>query len=290
MPVINPPAGPDPLGPQDEDGPCPWPVDLACCPGWSADPAAWTPEQRTAVEIATDVLWRLTAGRYGLCEEVVRPCRKGCDEPSPTLAYGGGLLRPVLDAGTWYNRPCGCGGPSGCSCREMCVLELPGPVHSVTEVKQDGQVVDASGYVLHRTATGGRLIRIDGGCWPSCQRMDRPDTDPDTLSVRYLRGLEVPAAGRRAVGQLACEIAKLCAGTPGGCALPTGTKTINREGVTYEVVPPGSWRETLKAHMPQVWAWVQLVNPGEHRQPAAVFSLDLPPAPVAARYRPEVPR
>uniref|UniRef100_UPI001FD0B240 hypothetical protein n=2 Tax=Streptomycetaceae TaxID=2062 RepID=UPI001FD0B240 len=288
-PVINPPPRPDPLGPPAEDGPCPWPLDTSCCPGWPGDPDEWSPEQQTAAEIATDVLWRLTAGRYGLCEEVIRPCRRACHESTPTLAYGNGLLRPVLDRGRWYNRPCGCG-PSGCTCTPLCEIHLPGPVHSVVEVKQDGQAVDASGYVLHRTATGGRLVRTGGECWPDCQRVDRPDTEPDTLSVRYLRGLEVPAAGRRAVGQLACEIAKLCEGRPGGCALPTGTKTVSREGVTYDIVPPGDWPETLRAHMPQVWAWVQLVSPQQHRQHAAVFSLDLPPAPLAARYRPEVPR
>ncbi|MFG2225386.1 hypothetical protein [Streptomyces sp. NPDC048644] len=193
----------------------------------------------------------------------------------------------MLDGGRWYNRPCDCG-PSGCSCVPLCVIDLPGPVHEVLEVRQDGQIVDASGYVLHRTPSGGRLVRIDGECWPDCQRLDRPDTEPDTLSVRYLRGLDVPAAGRRAAGQLACEIDRLCHGAPGSCALPTGTKSVTREGVTYEVVPPGSWPETLEAHLPQAWAWVQLVNPARVRQFGAVFSLDLPPAPPASRYRPGV--
>ncbi len=269
------------------DGPCgPWPLDTSCCPGWPDTPAEWTPEQQAAAEIATEVLWRLTAGRYGLCEELIRPCRRGCDSP-----YSGpeSLLRPVLDSGRWYNRPCGCG-PSGCLCTPLCEIYLPGPVHSVVAVKQDGHVVDASGYVLHHTATGGQLVRTEGECWPDCQRLDRPDTDPDTLSVRYLRGLEVPAAGRRAVGQLACEIEKLCSGRPGGCALPTGVKSVTREGVSYDIVPPGDWSETLQAHMPQVWAWVQMVNPKQHRQHGAVFSLDLPPAPVSARYRPGVPQ
>jgi hypothetical protein len=272
--------------PEVLDGPCgPWPLDLSCCPGWSENPAEWSPGQQAAAEIATDVLWRLTAGRYGLCEEVIRPCRDDCTDRAPAAV--GGLLRPVLDAGRWYNRPCGCG-PRGCSCEVLCSVTLPGPVHSVLEVRQDGTVVDPGGYVLHRTATGGQLIRTDDGCWPLCQRLSRPDTEPDTLSVRYLRGLDVPAAGRRAAGQLACEIDKLCSNAAGGCSLPTGTKSVTREGVAYEIVPPGSWPETLEAHFPQAWAWVQLVNPQKVRQFAAVFSLDLPPAPVAARYRPEV--
>jgi len=271
------------------DGPCgPWPLDLSCCPGWPEDPAEWSAEQRAAAEIATDVLWRLTAGRYGLCEEVIRPCRDDCT----IHRYGAdtGLLRPVLDSGRWHNRPpCGCGS-TGCSCTLLCTLTLPGPVRSVLEVRQDGEVVPQAAYVLHRTPTGDRLVRTDGACWPHCQQLDRPDTELGTLSVSYLRGLEVPAPGRRAVGQLACEIAKLCAGAPGGCALPTGTKTVTREGVAYEIVPPGDWPQTLQAHFPQAWSWVQLVNPQQARQFAAVFSLDLPAAPHAARYRPGDPR
>lgn len=263
------------------DGPCgPWPLDPSCCPDWPQNPDQWSDGQRAAAEIATDVLWRLTAGRYGLCEEVIRPCRDDC-----TIHSTEGLLHPVVEAGRWYNRPCGCG-PAGCSCTPLCTVTLPGPVHSVLTVHQDGQVVPADAYVLHRTATGGRLVRTDGGCWPTCQRLDLPDTEPGTLSVSYLRGLEVPAAGRRAAGQLACEIAKLCSGAPSGCALPAGTKTVTREGVAYEIVPPGDWPETLKAHLPQAWAWVQLVNPQQVRQFGAVFSLDLPPAPPAARYHP----
>jgi hypothetical protein len=267
--------------PEVLDGPCgPWPLDPACCPGWPADPTQWTPEQTAAVEIATDVLWRLTAGRYGLCEEVIRPCRRDCGEQR---TGGGSAVRPVLDAGSWYNRPCGCG-RLGCSCTPLCELFLPGPVHEVLEVRQDGAVVPSSEYVLHRRPTGGHLVRTDGECWPECQRLDRPDTDPDTLSVRYVRGLDVPYAGRRAVGQLACEIAKLCSGGGSGCALPAGTRTVTREGVAYEIVPPVGWPQTLQASLPQVWAWVELVNPSGARSPAAVFSLDLLPAPVAARY------
>jgi len=266
------------------DGPCgPWPLDPSCCPDWPDDPGQWNTGQRAAAEIATDVLWRLTAGRYGLCEEVIRLCRDDC-----TTHSSGGLLQPVMEARRWYNRTCGCS-PASCLCTPLCTLTLPGPVHSVLTVRQDGEVVPPAAYVLHRTPTGDRLVRTDGACWPRCQQLDRPDTEPGTLSVGYVRGMEVPAAGRRAVGQLACEIAKLCAGAPDGCALPTGTKTVTREGVAYEIVPPGDWPQTLQAHFPQAWSWVQLVNPQQVRQFGAVFSLDLPPAPPAARYRPGGP-
>ena len=268
------------------DGPCgPWPLDLSCCPDWPDDPDQWSHGQRAAAEIATDVLWRLTAGRYGLCEEVIRPCRDDCTTRS---SLDGGLWRPVVESGRWYNRSCGCP-PLGCSCDPLCTLTLPGPVHSVLEVRQDGEVVPPAAYVLHRTPVSDQLVRTDGACWPRCQDLSRPD-GPGTLSVTYLRGLEVPAAGRRSVAELACEIAKLCSAAPGGCALPTGTKTVTRDGVTYQITPPGDWPQTLQAHFPQAWSWVQLVNPQQVRQFGAVFSLDRPPAPPATRYRPGAAR
>jgi len=233
--------------------------------------------------IATDVLWRLTAGQYGLCEEVIRPCRRGCDEEPDRERR---TLSPILAKGRWYNRPgCGYGGKS-CSCTRLCELILPGPVHDVIKVRQNGQVIPKSCYTLYRTPTAGRLVRTGDQCWPDCQDLRRPDTEPDTLSVRYLRGLPVPAAGQRAAGQLACEVYKQCTNT-GGCALPAGTKTVVREGLTYNIVPPEGWAQTLQAHLPQVWAWVELVNPHRVQQFASVFSLDVPPAPVTARYRTE---
>lgn len=273
---------------RDDDSPCgPWPVDLTCCPGWPEDPADWQPEHHLAVEIATDVLWRLTGGRYGLCEELIRPCRTACSSGrGGALAWGaGGLLSPTLGPGGRWTNGGGCGCRSGCSCRPLCAIDLPGPVHEVLEVRLSGHVLPVSAWTVHRVPAGGRLVRTDGGCWPDCQDMTRPDTDPDTMSVRYLMGREVPAAGRRAAGQLACEVFKQCT-RASGCALPAGVKTVTREGVSYEIVPPGDWPETLRMHLPQVWAWVQLAAPQPGATRPALYSLDLPGPPLAARYRP----
>lgn len=277
------PAEPMPL---TDDAPCPWPVDTSCCgEDWPEDPDCWTAQHHRAVEIATDVLWRLVSGRYGLCREVIRPCLRDCHDGS-VRGWGGRWWWPVVEGGRWYNRPsCGCR-RAGCSCDPLCVIDLPGPVHQVLDVRRDGAVVDPGAWTVHHAPGGtGRLIRTDGQCWPECQDLTAPETEPGTLAVHYLHGRPVPAAGRRAVGQLACEIYRRCVTGGSGCALPVGVTTVEREGVTYDIAPPEGWTETLRLHLPEVYAWAELVNPGLSPYRPAVYSPDLPPAPVATRHR-----
>lgn len=83
---------------------------------------SWTPEQQHAVEVATEILWRLTAGRFGLCKETVRPCRRGCDP------CGTGINPAIID-GRWYNIPCPTHGTPPCGCTEIPEVTLPGPVY-----------------------------------------------------------------------------------------------------------------------------------------------------------------
>lgn len=286
MPVINPtPTGP--IGP-DETGPCVWPIDTVCCPGWPDDVADWTPEHVLAVEIATDTLWRLTAGRYGLCPELIRPCRRACTPDG----MGTGMLwdrstfplDPFTQNGKWYNFGCGCG-PVDCSCAPLCVLELPGRADSVVEVKIDGVVVDPATYRLNRRPAKAQLIRsggVDGPCWPTCQDLTKEDDQPGTFSVLYMRGTPVPAGGVRAMGSLACEIYKQCTGA-GGCRLPDRVQTVTREGVTYDMFDPGEWLDNGFTGLRDVDTWIRLVNPHKLTQPSAVFSLDLPAAPQGIR-------
>lgn len=286
MPVIN-PTSPGPIGP-DDSGPCAWPLDTACCPGWPDDPSQWNVQQVLAVEIATDMLWRRTAGRFGLCPELIRPCRRGC---TPDRMGTGFLwdhssfpLDPYIDNGRWFNFGCGCG-PEDCSCEPLCVLELPGPVNTVVEVKIDGVVVDPATYRLERRPSKGKLLRLGGTggpCWPTCQNLTLDDDQAGTFSVLYLRGQAVPAAGMRAVGSLACEIYKQCTGAA-GCRLPDRVKTVTREGVTYDMFDPGEWLDQGLTGLRDVDTWIRSVNPHGLYQPSAVFSLDLPAAPQGLR-------
>lgn len=289
MPVIN-PTTPGPLTP-DGTGPCAWPLDASCAPDFPPLVADWTPAHVLAVEIATDMLWRRTAGRYGLCPELIRPCRRACSpdrhgtgwlwDPHQT-----GALNPYLDErGKWFNFGCSCPRPD-CSCKAPCIIRLPGPVNSVVEVRVDGVVLPPDEYVLStRRRDHADLIRkggLEGECWPTCQDLEKDITEPGTFSVLYLRGKAVPAAGMRALGSLANEIYKQCTGAR-GCRLPERVQTVTREGVTYEMFDPGEWLEQGLTGLRDVDAWIRAVNPHQHTQPSAVFSLDLDPAPWAER-------
>src|SRR5579875_1732819 len=74
-----------------------WPLDTSCLPGWDPDPQKWTPEQQRGARLAGEMMWRLTAGRFGFCDELVRPASRGCYEY--WHYQGGGALRPVLEGG-----------------------------------------------------------------------------------------------------------------------------------------------------------------------------------------------
>lgn len=256
------------------DGPCEvWPVEDGCCDGLSPDPTTWTPAQQTGVQIASDLLWRLTAGVYGLCREVVRPCRDTCEQfrspwsifPGPIAA--GGLLQPLLVDGQWFNAGCGCA--HDCSCTTLCKVTLPGPVHAISAVTVDGVPVPSTGWVLY----GNQLVATGGDCWPLCQDLTKPSTEAGTFEVDYQRGVPVPPLGVRAHTELACEMAKGC--TPdGACPLPGTVTAVDREGVTYTLADPDAFLASPLLGLPSVQLFLSAVNPNGLREQAAVYSPD----------------
>ena len=216
--------------------PCDWEPDMSCCPIWEQISA---PQQAFALQVATEIVWLLSGRRFGLCEITVRPCRTPCTGmpswPWPTSGPLGAAYTPVMDGGQWLNIACGsC--PDECSCSTLCSVVLPGPVDSVTEVKRDGAVVPAGEYVVldHREL----VARSDTGeCWPTCQDLSLPDTEPGTFSVRYRQGIPVPPGGLNAAATLACELGKACANLS-GCRLPKRVQSVTREGVQLAFIDP----------------------------------------------------
>ncbi|MFJ4960255.1 hypothetical protein [Streptomyces sp. NPDC088739] len=257
---------------------CPWPMDPTCCdiPGPDA-PAAEKNRFGRALAIASERLSRLTAGRYGLCEEVVRPCKEPCG-PSPDMfdrwplrsPYAGSLLDPYVWGGRIRNRACGCAADD-CSCGPVCKVMLPGPVAEVLAVRVDGELVDPDSYF---TTPDGWLVRRSGfPCWPDCQDMTRPDTEPGTFSVAYLRGLDPgndPDAVR-AVTALTCELYKSMCGQK--CRIPGRVRTIQREGVTYDIVTDWPKQGT---GLDDVDDWLVMINPTGARSVPTVTTPDLP--------------
>jgi len=236
------------------DGPCsPWDVDPTCLPnGW--DPG--TEAHEAVIEIASDTLWRLTAGVYGLCEVTVRPCRKAC--------MGVNVFAPIISSGVWLNIGCVGGCRGACGCGPVCELRLPGPVNSIVEVVVDGDVVPADTY---RVDNAQWLVREGPDCWPACQDLASSLTEPNTWAVTYVRGVPVPLGGQRAVGKLAVELDKACTGAS-GCRLPSRVIEVAREGITYQLS-----EDDLP---PDISSWVSSVNPYGARSLSRVYSPDVP--------------
>lgn len=278
------------------DAPCrTWPVlpDCSCLPD---DVADYTSEHRYAVELATTVLWRLTARQYGVCRDLVRPCQSQCvpvdTEPfrwSPLVGPGAGM-RPVLIDGTWLNIGCGCMPArrkgDGCSCGTgPDRIRLPGPVvwdrpDRVADpsapryellVWDDGVLLDeAADYYLYPS---GDLFRAGGGEWPYCQDLGAAYDAEGAFSVLYWRGSRVPIDARRAVSVLACQLYKKCVGD-GSCELPQRVTELTREGITYTFVDPLEFQTKGRTGLAEVDMWLAAVNPLGLRQQSTVWSPD----------------
>lgn len=247
-----------------------WPIDPACSFGIPPDPGDRNVLQTYAVIMATEMLWRLTAGIYGTCPLTVRPCGQSCD--------GFFDYWPAqLPDGRWINISCTCDN-NPCSCCYVCEIALEGPVASITSVKINGIVLSSTTY---RVDNGNMLVKTDGGdCWPACQSLALPDTEDNTFSITYERGLAVPPGGRRAVAALAAEIIKSC--TSNTCRLPARVQEVVRQGERITMVNDIDFLRSGLTGLPEVDQWVTAVNPYGHRSKPTVWSPDLQPT---ARYQ-----
>lgn len=264
-------------------GPCrTWPVrlDCTCLPDPARDP--WDEQMRASVEVATEILWRLTAGRYGVCREIVRPCRRRCRS-----GHGGGP-RPVVVDGRWVNiSGCSCPCPDqacdGCGCgRGPDRLVLPGPVYAprlpdecddmeLVTVWVDGDPLSPDAY---RVQSPNVLVRVDGQRWPQCQDLLVGYDEPGAFAVEYWRGTPVPPGGVLAVSKLACELYKACV-KDDSCALPARVKTVEREGLTYDMIDPMEFIGQGRTGLTEVDMWVSSVNPHGLRSASTVVSPDM---------------
>jgi hypothetical protein len=214
-------------------------------------------------------MWAATGRRYGRCETTVVVCNPGRPDPLyqtyPVGGYGDGPgLGPYIAVGGgWRNG--GCGG--GCTCTAECEVVLDGPVDSIVEVHVGGELVDPDAYEVHDRHL---LVRIDGGCWPTCGSM----IPTYGMTVTYLRGT-IPDHIQAASETLACQYAKACTG--GACVLPQRLASLSRQGVDFqvaEVAADGSdWWATGIDTVDRV---IAADNPGHLRGPAEVLTPDLP--------------
>lgn len=250
--------------------PCEWPIDFTCCPDWDDAPAA---QREFVTRVATELVWRLSGRRFGLCPITVRPCRRSCAQPEMSgwpPAPGG--FWPVLSGGVWTNMTCGtC--RDDCSCTDLCEVELPGPVHQVQSVQVGaGPALPASSYLVldHRM-----LVRTDGECFPDCQDFTAAPGQAGSWAVTYLQGIPVPPGGRYAAGMYACQLLAACTG--GDCQLPERVQTLARQGVSMSFLDPMDFLDKGRTGVAATDTWIASVNPYGLREPSRVYSPDITP-------------
>lgn len=236
-----------------------------------------------ALEAASELMWAATGRRFGTCTVKIRPCRQTCN-PCPGMDfYNTGDFRwgfnmswaPYLIDGVWYNiPPCGCSGQ--CGCNKLCEIKLPHPVCGIDEVKIDGVVVSPSTYRVDDFDTLVRTPSVTGNdCWPTCQDLEKDDTEVGTFSVTVTYGRPVPALLRQATAELACQFLKACVGQP--CQLPQRISNISRQGVTVGYIDPQEFWRDQRTGIYIVDLAIQTLNPHRLTRRPAVWSPDAGP-------------
>lgn len=254
---------------------CPWPLDLGCI-----DEEAWAafPEgvQVYATALASSALYQLSGRRVGGCPITVRPCAGRVCAPVDLLASAGGLAYPGITlAGTWVNN-CGCA-TSQCGHPRDRSVQLPPPIGRVDSIKVDGVDQPLSEFRID----DGMVLVYQGDdpdfVFPATQDLRLRDTEPGTWSVTYLNAYAPDLLAARAVTHLAYEFALSCVGgaAANDCRLPASVRTVVRMGVTMEM-NVGVFPEGFTT-IPEVDAWISLVNPYQRKSPTRVYSLDLEP-------------
>lgn len=226
-----------------------------------------------AVAAASEVLYHLTAQRFGVCSVTLRPCRRTCAGGFPFHEWWqyGTYPQPYWYAGTWYNLACGtCG--DNCSCVGLDETVLPGPLHNVTEVKIDGVVLTKN--VDYRVDDYRKVVRIDGELWPFCQNLRLADTEVGTWSITAEYGEPVPTIGQLAVGELGLEFTKylLC----GDCALPNGVIDLSRQGVSMTIGRISELFNSGLVNLRMCDLFIQTANPNHAKARSYVYDLDNP--------------
>lgn len=214
--------------------------------------------------MAVSILWSATGKQFGLCEVVLRPCRRECG------SYWGGLPTPARVGGEWVNLTCGtCTGGCGCSTVSEFIAEN---VASIVSVNVDGEELDPLTDVL--VYDNRRVVRADGGVWPACQNLSAPDGEDGTWSVTVLQGTPVPAGGETMAGILLCELAKACTGDD-GCRLPKRIQSVTRQGISMNFADVWDSIGQQRTGIFEVDLWIEAARSTAHRG-ASISSLDLP--------------
>lgn len=236
-------------------------------------PDGYETVETVALNMASEVLYALTARQFGICTTTLRPCRSECYSSSwwsqqALLPFSQTTLTPTASQ-YWLGMACGgCG--SDCSCTNISEVALPGPVYDVAQVKVDGVILTKN--VDYRLDNNRLLVRL-GAEWPTCNNLNLADTESGTWSVAIQQGQPVPTLGQVAVGELALEFMKalLCTND---CMLPKPVQSIARQGVNVTFLDPNEVFGSGRIGLYNVDLFIQTYNPDGRRRRAKVYNID----------------
>ncbi|MGC4947700.1 hypothetical protein ACLQ2N_16080 [Streptomyces sp. DT224] len=147
-------------------------------------------------------------------------------------------------------------------------------MYDVVEVLVDGEALVPEAY---RVDAPGRLVRTDGECWPDCQDMAAPTTEPGTFAVTYRWGLALDDAAIAAVSELTCHFLKGCSPGSCGCKVNRNVNRMSRQGVEVWNDDPAQMYREGRTGLPMADMWLAMVNPHGLTSPSRVYSPDYKP-------------
>lgn len=239
-----------------------WDVDFDCCPDLPDGTDQSLIDKWQAV--SSELLWAASGRRYGLCEVTVRPCLRSC--------WGSGLPTPYKGSdGQWRNfATCGCN--DECTCTALCEVVLDGPVDSIEEVLIGEDELMAENYRLDIVDGEYRLLRTDGGCWPSCSDFTAECGTDGAFCVTYMKGLALTELAIAANSALTCQLVRACLPNC-SCKLPANVVSVVRSGVSLQFDSSVTWIRTLS----EVASFLDVSNPSGLQSGSTVWTPDLPP-------------
>lgn len=246
----------------------------ACCQTVSCAPAAMPISDdviQEAIDFASEVLYLATAQIFGTCNAELRPCVEsecGCWADW----YGGTQVYSANELGQ--------GGACGCSCCDSYKRIDLGlfPIQSVDAIDIGGVTVTAGTYhvedfrYLAWTPQAPDYVQRS---WPSCQDRDRPKGAPNTFTIDVTYGLPIPAAGKRAARELACDYIAACTSESDLCSLPNNVRGITKQGVSFDINDPADLLSQGILGIPAVDRFITMYNPKRLQSAAFVWTPDL---------------
>lgn len=221
---------------------------------------------------ASNLLNRLTAFQFGVCEETVRPCCDFdiCPGAYPRVSRMADYDHPYYPHridGEWYNvsnpeRECFvqvCG-PTMLPQIDLGQSVTPYPLDSIVQVLVDGEELPLSSV---RIDDNRWVVRTDGSNWPTSQNLLLPDTEPGTWSITFRYGVAPPPEAVAAAAELACQLTLACAPPEyaSHCQLPDSVTRVTRQGVSFDF---GSIEDQIKYRRLNLMAvdrFISNVNP-----------------------------